>query len=209
MLTTCLDKWMVDEDSTYLYPSWKSRAEYTPSELTFIIHARDPASYLPLSQEALLGLPMVGDVNFFLKGSLHDEDFEVEVEIMIAGSSSRGLNNPAHSHLDAQNRRIEGRDMRERLYISCSRMLQQSRPHPAASKNSGGGNHHFLSQENVLSSASALPTPPASLSLSPSAFGSPSESKSSTKWRCGSQTPPQTGLTGGAGRLKSLYFRNP
>jgi hypothetical protein len=116
-----------------------------PSELTFIIHARDPASHLPLSQEALLGLPMVGDVNLFLKGSLHDEDFEVEVEIMIAGSSSRGLNNPAHSHLAAQNRRIEGRDMRERLYISCSRMPQQSRHHPAASKNPGGGNHLFLS----------------------------------------------------------------
>jgi hypothetical protein len=30
-------------------------------------------------------LPMIGDVNLFLKGSSKDEDFEIEVEIMIAG----------------------------------------------------------------------------------------------------------------------------
>lgn len=29
---------------------------------------------------------MVGDVNLFLKGTPADEDFEVEVEIMIAGA---------------------------------------------------------------------------------------------------------------------------
>lgn len=30
---------------------------------------------------------MVGDVNLFLKGDLCDEDFEAEVEIMVAGAS--------------------------------------------------------------------------------------------------------------------------
>ena len=30
-------------------------------------------------------LVMVGDVNLFLKGTTEDEDFEAEVEIMIAG----------------------------------------------------------------------------------------------------------------------------
>lgn len=30
---------------------------------------------------------MVGDVNLFLKGNPSDEDFEAEVEIMIAGES--------------------------------------------------------------------------------------------------------------------------
>ena len=36
--------------------------------------------------ELLAGQPMIGDVNLFLKGHPDDEDFEAEVEIMIAGA---------------------------------------------------------------------------------------------------------------------------
>jgi GNAT superfamily N-acetyltransferase len=35
--------------------------------------------------QSVLALPMVGDVNLFLKGNPSDEDFEAEAEIMIAG----------------------------------------------------------------------------------------------------------------------------
>lgn len=53
-----------------------------PDKLTFIILAverkGDPSDY-----------PMVGDVNLFLKGHPSDEDFEAEVEIMIAESDYR------------------------------------------------------------------------------------------------------------------------
>jgi len=46
--------------------------------LTFII--------LALQKEGdITSLPMVGDVNLFLKGHPEDEDFEAEAEIMIAG----------------------------------------------------------------------------------------------------------------------------
>jgi hypothetical protein len=55
------------------------------TELTFIIHAHDPASSATLEASSILALPMVGDVNLFLKGESTDEDFEIEVEIMIAG----------------------------------------------------------------------------------------------------------------------------
>ena len=34
----------------------------------------------------LRGTTMIGDVNLFLKGSQEDEEFESEIEIMIAGS---------------------------------------------------------------------------------------------------------------------------
>lgn len=55
------------------------------AELTFIICTKAPdahSSELPHS-----ALTMIGDVNLFLKGSRDDPDdeFEVEVEIMIAG----------------------------------------------------------------------------------------------------------------------------
>jgi hypothetical protein len=64
------------------------------TELTFIIHSRSTGGELALSSASMLGLPMVGDVNIFLKGSPSDEDFEVEVEIMIAGSSIYPSANP-------------------------------------------------------------------------------------------------------------------
>lgn len=72
------------------------------TELTFIIVARHPpsnadegnaisSSYgsytldLP-SQSDISSMPMIGDVNLFLKGEQSEEDFEAEVEIMIAGA---------------------------------------------------------------------------------------------------------------------------
>lgn len=56
-------------------------------ELTFIIHARpEAADPNTLAAANALAAPMIGDVNLFLKGSPAEEDFEVEVEIMIAGS---------------------------------------------------------------------------------------------------------------------------
>ena len=55
------------------------------AELTFIIFARLPPDEGELTDEALRALPMVGDVNLFFKGKEGEEDFEVEVEIMIAG----------------------------------------------------------------------------------------------------------------------------
>jgi hypothetical protein len=56
------------------------------TELTFIILARDPQDDRdPLSVNTIMKLPMIGDVNLFLKGDPADEDFEAEVEIMIAG----------------------------------------------------------------------------------------------------------------------------
>ncbi|KAI5981951.1 GNAT domain-containing protein [Pisolithus albus] len=53
-----------------------------PDKLTFIILAVE-------KEGALSTCPMVGDVNLFLKGHPSDEDFEAEVEIMIAESDYR------------------------------------------------------------------------------------------------------------------------
>jgi hypothetical protein len=74
------------------------------TELTFIILARQPVSYTCTDQqEDIAKLPMVGDVNLFLKGTPphlqtnlnvprnaaeddeEEEGFEAELEIMIAG----------------------------------------------------------------------------------------------------------------------------
>ncbi|KDQ51392.1 hypothetical protein JAAARDRAFT_41240 [Jaapia argillacea MUCL 33604] len=67
-------KWREDED-----------------KLTFIVLARaTPTDLVDLTPSSLSTLPMIGDVNLFLKGSPHaedggeDPDFEAEVEIMIA-----------------------------------------------------------------------------------------------------------------------------
>lgn len=75
-------EWQVDED-----------------KLTFIIHARRPLSESPAAEEpspemrwdwdALCAMPMVGDVNLFLKESPEDEFFEAEAEIMIAEPTYR------------------------------------------------------------------------------------------------------------------------
>ena len=55
-------------------------------ELTFIICAPEGSGPSP---ERRSSLTMIGDVNLFLKGSPEDPEFEVEVEIMIAGVSHR------------------------------------------------------------------------------------------------------------------------
>lgn len=55
-------------------------------ELTFIILARTSDGELATSD--IPTLPMIGDVNIFLHGSLGDQDFESEAEIMIAGGST-------------------------------------------------------------------------------------------------------------------------
>ena len=63
------------------------------AELTFIILANEPRLSAKdtagrVDIDWLKSLPMVGDVNLFLKGDPSDEDFEAEVEIMIAGVSA-------------------------------------------------------------------------------------------------------------------------
>jgi hypothetical protein len=73
------------------------------TELTFIILARQLVSCTCTDQEDIAKLPMVGDVNLFLKGTPpnlqtnlkvprnaaeddeEEEEFEAELEIMIAG----------------------------------------------------------------------------------------------------------------------------
>ena len=50
-----------------------------PIELTFIICTPEGSDASPSA------LTMIGDVNLFLKGTPEDPDFEVELEIMIAG----------------------------------------------------------------------------------------------------------------------------
>ena len=60
-------------------------------ELTFIVLARplEPlSSDAELTNEDIKALPMIGDVNLFLKNSREDPEFEVECEVMIAGRCS-------------------------------------------------------------------------------------------------------------------------
>ncbi|KAI0935486.1 hypothetical protein AcV5_003901 [Taiwanofungus camphoratus] len=72
ILKPCLirsaEKWQVDGD-----------------KLTFIVLAGDGTpSEAEVTLETLRALPMIGDVNLFLKGAPGAEDFEAEVEVMIA-----------------------------------------------------------------------------------------------------------------------------
>ncbi|KAL7285980.1 hypothetical protein ACG7TL_001095 [Trametes sanguinea] len=68
-------KWQVDEDKlTFILLSGTS------------LEATEDAMFTP---ERLSGLPMIGDVNLFFKGAPDEEDFEVEVEIMIAEPAYR------------------------------------------------------------------------------------------------------------------------
>ena len=57
-------------------------------ELTFIVLARplEPTpSGIEITNEDIIALPMIGDVNLFFKNSREDPEFEVECEVMIAG----------------------------------------------------------------------------------------------------------------------------
>lgn len=56
------------------------------TELTFIVCARGSGDN-PSTEVTGSDLTMIGDVNLFLKGEKLDPDYEVEVEIMIAGES--------------------------------------------------------------------------------------------------------------------------
>lgn len=58
---------------------------FTFQELTFIVLARNTSAPNGFSNIHDIS-QMIGDVNLFFKGSPDDEDFEVEAEIMIAGS---------------------------------------------------------------------------------------------------------------------------
>ncbi|KAI0353208.1 acyl-CoA N-acyltransferase [Trametes cingulata] len=70
-------KWQTDEDKlTFILLSGTS----------FDAAAEGDAKVTP---DRLKDLPMIGDVNLFLKGTPEDEDFEVEVEIMIAEPAYR------------------------------------------------------------------------------------------------------------------------
>ena len=64
-------------------------------ELTFIVLARPLERSIPddsddsksqLTDDDIKALPMIGDVNLFLKHQRDDPDFEVECEVMIAGA---------------------------------------------------------------------------------------------------------------------------
>lgn len=70
------------------------------TELTFIILAapslnrsgdldRNSSDGADIQWEAVRALPMAGDVNLFMKGSRDEDDFEAEVEIMIAENAYR------------------------------------------------------------------------------------------------------------------------
>lgn len=58
-------------------------SNHMKTELTFIICARTSGE--TATEVTSSALTMIGDVNLFLKGEPVDPDFEVEVEIMIAG----------------------------------------------------------------------------------------------------------------------------
>ncbi|EIW65327.1 acyl-CoA N-acyltransferase [Trametes versicolor FP-101664 SS1] len=68
-------KWQTDED-----------------KLTFIVLDGTrlvSAEGTTISPESLRGLPMIGDVNLFLKGTPDEEEFEAEAEIMVAEPAYR------------------------------------------------------------------------------------------------------------------------
>jgi len=62
-------------------------------KLTFIVLARplEPTpSGIEITNEDIIALPMIGDVNLFFKNSREDPEFEVECEVMIAEPAHRG-----------------------------------------------------------------------------------------------------------------------
>lgn len=76
----------------YLGDVRRSSPHGATPELTFIVLDGTPlasAEGTTISPESLRGLPMIGDVNLFLKGTPDEEEFEVEAEIMVAGARFR------------------------------------------------------------------------------------------------------------------------
>ncbi|TFY68859.1 hypothetical protein EVG20_g3379 [Dentipellis fragilis] len=107
-------KWQTDQD-----------------KLTFIILAR-PETDAPASTPTpaqIAALPMVGDVNLFLKGAPADDDFEAEVEVMIADPAyrRRGLAHHALSLLLA----VRHRPLLEPVTVTVTVPDPRTRPRRA------------------------------------------------------------------------------
>jgi hypothetical protein len=70
-------------------PLYHHLIQFYNVELTFIVLARplepSPAG-LELMNEDIKALSMIGDVNLFFKNPREDPEFEVECDVMIAGS---------------------------------------------------------------------------------------------------------------------------
>lgn len=75
-------------------------------ELTFIILANGEGD--------IAALPMVGDVNIFLKGDPSEEDFEAEVGVMIAGTHMIHQDHHVITSFRFQRRAIGARALRLR-----------------------------------------------------------------------------------------------
>ncbi|KAI0791846.1 GNAT domain-containing protein [Abortiporus biennis] len=73
-------KWQLDEDKLTFIICVRSRAAIDPRSTTIEDISSSSSSLSPPK----ITLEMIGDVNLFLKGDQHDEDFEVEAEIMVA-----------------------------------------------------------------------------------------------------------------------------
>lgn len=81
------------------------------AELTFIILARE-------NDEDLSANRMAGDISLFLKGRPEDDEFEAEVEIMIAGILFPPCRT-AHRLIFCQNQLTVARGSHWRLFASC------------------------------------------------------------------------------------------
>jgi len=152
---------------------------HSNSELTFIILARTLGGKLATSE--IQALPMVGDVNIFLKGTPGDQEFEAEAEIMIAGELT--VRNiyvpllPTDDHAISffnQSQTIAARESQASL---CN-LYFLTPPPPIPS-------HRCQSRRNLWSSGSETRIQQASLYSRSSGLRSPSTSQSSKRQSCG------------------------